>query len=146
MKTHERNNLGIFNKHRPWDPTKVIFNLSSKTLFKWLSTIFASGLDFTHLQIQFFKKLAFSLKSISDGLNISFNSAKSFFQTLAYKYFYNFKHFKIFSLIIKKTWPWSAQYTLTLQNSFKYLLPFKKCFIKLKIRWIIFFMGLLWHF
>ena len=98
--------LGINNEIKPCNPDDVIFNYSSVNLSERLKTLLAFGLDFNlpTYNINFyqyflkFERLMLSLKH-ADCTNITEFKLKM--KSLAHKYYYGFKSYKIFSIISK---------------------------------------------
>ena len=109
--THERKlrNLGIENDIKPCDAEKVIFNYSSIILPSRLKFLLAFGLDFCLpiYKLNFYKyficfeKLSMNLKNESCVGN--FNEFRDQLKSLAFKYFYSFKPYKIFSSVFKQS-------------------------------------------
>ncbi|KAG1682668.1 hypothetical protein GQR58_010742 [Nymphon striatum] len=107
--THKKklHNLGITRSLQPCDPSKVIFNFSHVSLSPRIKSLLAFGLDFKLpvFKINFFRyflsfeKLLTNLKSRNVLSSDSFTDASKQIQTIALKYFHNFKPFKIFSPI-----------------------------------------------
>jgi len=107
--THERKlrNLGIENDLQPFDPDKVVLNFSSVSLSQRVKTMLAFGLDFclpVHKLNYFsyflsFEKLFLRLK---DRVCVNSTEFSDQIRTLAFKYFYNFKPYKIFSAIFSR--------------------------------------------
>ena len=108
--THRKklHNLGINGDIAPCNPDNVIFNFSSFTLTPRMKFLLAFGTDFNLpvFNLDFFKyflsfeKLAFSLKQLSAS---EFLRIRNPLKNLAYKYYYNFKPYKIFSSVFSKT-------------------------------------------
>ena len=112
-KTHDKKlkSLGITNSLDSLDPSKVIFNFSRKRLSSKEESLLAFGLNFKLpcFNINFFKYFtAFeNLYQILSRLDIydprcNFNLKDSFKSTIL-KNFYNFKPWKVFSPIFKKS-------------------------------------------
>ena len=112
MRIHDRKlwNLGIANELEPCNPESVIFNFSSKQLSSRIKFLLSFGLDFglPVYNINFFdyflsfEKLAFTLKNQPIVSPFNFNDVKKQLQSIAFKYFYGFKAFKVFSPIFTK--------------------------------------------
>ena len=110
--THEKKliNLGACNGLKSCDPTKVIFNFSSKVLSDREKYLLSFGLDFCLpvFKPNYFKYfLAFEslitrLKSFCLARECNFNDVVNNVKTIACKYFYGFKSFKVFSPIFTK--------------------------------------------
>ena len=108
--THRRKlfKLGIKNELSPCDPDKVIFNFSSVCLCKRTKFLLAFGLDFCLpvYKLDFYKyflsfeKLIYFLREANCS---DFREFRDKIKSISYKYFYNFKSFKIFSAIFKKS-------------------------------------------
>jgi len=109
--THDKKlkNLNIHNNLVPCDPDSVVFNYSSVSLSPKLKTLLAFGLDFC-LPIyklnyfQYFLKfecLASRVKRL-DCNAFEFSIFMNKLHSLAYKYYYNFKSYKVFSSIFTK--------------------------------------------
>ena len=109
---HERklNNLGIYNRITPCDPDKVIINLSSKQLTNRVKYLLAFGLDFglPIFKLDFvkyfysFESFVAKVKFFNCINNHVFNYFLREIKYLSFKYFYNFKPYKVFSAIISK--------------------------------------------
>ena len=105
------NRLGINNDLQPLDPNKVIFNHSNRVLSHKEKFMLSLGLNFKLpiFRINYFKYFyAFeNLYYILSKFPISqFQNAiplKTSLQNIACKYFFNFKPYKVFSPIIKKS-------------------------------------------
>ena len=101
--------LGVNNKLSPVDPQSVVYNFSSLSLSKRVITLLAFGLDFG-LPIykidyfQYFLKFEslFSRLGKLECTQNDLNELKSKLHFLSYKYFYNFKPYKIFSCIFNR--------------------------------------------
>ena len=111
--THNRklNNLGILNKLKPLDPSKVIFNYSSYRLSSKESNLLALGLNFKLpvFKLNYFRYfLSFEkLFEVLDKIPIYNpreipNVLSDSLKIIANKYFYNFKSHKVFSPFISK--------------------------------------------
>ena len=97
------------NSLQPCDPNTVIFNYSSVTLSNRLKTLLAFGLDFglPIFKLNFYN---YFLKFENLANNIKFKFANNNhvdevlnnIQSVAFKYFYGFKSFKVFSSIFTK--------------------------------------------
>ena len=107
--THEKklDNLGIDAKLAPCDPNKIIHNYSSVTLPPRVKYLLAFGLDFCLpvYNINFynyylsFEKLANYIK------NTQCNNKQNLIselRTMAHRYYYNFKPYKVFSSIFSR--------------------------------------------
>jgi hypothetical protein len=106
--THQKklDNLGIHNGIHPCNPDKVVFNYSSYSLEPRTKFLLAFGLDFCLpvFKLDFYKfflafeRLALSIK------NVSITNRQEFLgnlQSLAYRHFYGFKSYKIFSSVFQ---------------------------------------------
>ena len=112
-KTHEKKleNLGVNNSLNPLDPGKVIFNYSNRLLTPKEEGLLAFGLNFKlpHFKIDYFKYfLAFEnlyqvLRKQSTYQEDQQPSLSSTLQSIAFKAFYNFKPYKVFSPIFSKS-------------------------------------------
>ena len=106
--TKKLENLGVRNDLEPCNPDAVIFNFSSVTLSPRLKYLLAFGLDFCLpvYSINFnqyflsFEKLIQALKNCSQSVTPEVNSR---IKAIAYKCYYNFKPYKIFSAIFSKS-------------------------------------------
>ena len=103
-------NLGIHNNLGPYDPNKVIVNVSKRTLTNRERNLLAFGLNFSLpiFKIDFFKyflsfeRLYKTLSSL-EPYNVNNNvNLKSSLHNLSMKLFYNFKPFKVFSPFFSK--------------------------------------------
>ena len=105
------NRLGINNDLRPLDPNKVIFNHSNRILTEKEKFMLSFGLNF---KLPIFKinyyKYFYAFENLYHTLSTLpiFNSEntpplKTSLQNIACKFFFNFKPYKVFSPIIKKT-------------------------------------------
>ena len=111
QKTHDRklHNLGINNELQPCEPDSVVFNYSSINISPRLKTLLAFGLSFCLpvYKVNFYKYFL-SLESLVYRLNHSVNNCSNIpnfldqLHALSFKYFYNFKPFKVFSVIFSK--------------------------------------------
>ena len=112
-KTQERklSNLGVNNSLKPLDPNKVIFNYSSRLLTPKEESLLAFGLNFKlpHFKIDYFKYfLAFEnlyqvLRKQDAYREDQQPPLNSTLQSIAFKAFYNFKPYKVFSPIFSKS-------------------------------------------
>ena len=99
-------NLGVQNRINPCDPSKVIFNFSKITIPPRVRHLLAFGLDFglPVLKLDFCKfflpieKLAYDLKD-RKPLTGDFDKFCHELKATTFRYFYNFKPFKIFSAV-----------------------------------------------
>ena len=108
--THRKKlrNLGINGEIAPCDPDSVIFNFSSLNLPPRMKFLLAFGLEFNlplhklnfYKYFLSFEKLAFSLKQRSAS---DFSKIKNSLKTLAFKYYYNFKPYKVFSSVFSNS-------------------------------------------
>lgn len=99
--------LGIQNEIAPCNPDNVIFNFSSHALANRTKFLLAFGLDFCLpiYKLDFYKYfLAFEklVYVLTNDNCANFREFKELIKTLSYKYFYNFKSYKIFSCVFKK--------------------------------------------
>ena len=98
--------LGIDNELGPVNPDSVVYNYSSITISHKLKTLLAFGLDFALpvYKINFFsyfmkfESLVVKLKKLV-CTEINFNEFLKNLQTLSYKYYYNVKSYKVFTVI-----------------------------------------------
>ena len=103
-------NLGIHNNLGPFDPNKVIVNLSKRVLTNRERNLLAFGLSFSLpiFKIDFYKYfLSFERlhKTLSTFLPYNVNNnvnLKSCLHNLSMKLFYNFKPYKVFSPFFSK--------------------------------------------
>ena len=105
---HERKlfNLGVKNNIEPCNPDEVIFNYSSLTLDQRTKFLLAFGLDFCLpvFKLDFYKYFLPFEKCVLHLKNdhcLDFPEFTNRIKSLAYKYFYNFKSYKIFSSVFK---------------------------------------------
>ena len=103
-------NLGINNDLNPFDHSRVVFNYSSIELSPRLGTILDFSLDFflPVYKINFcnyFLKYESLIARISKLQGYSENSTKILhkLQVIAFKFYYNFKTYKVFSCIFKRS-------------------------------------------
>ena len=111
--THDKKlrNLGINNKISSLNPEKVIFNFSNRTLSNKEQSLLAFGLNFKIpiFNLNYFKYfLAFEnlYKTLTNQPQYNENKnppLKSTIKSIACRYFYNFKPYKIFSPIFNKS-------------------------------------------
>ena len=112
-KTHDKKlrDLGINNNLSSLDPQKVIFNYSSRTLTDKEQSLLAFGLNFKLpiFRLNYFKYfLAFENLYRTLVKQPQYNSEsqpplKSTIKSIACRFFYNFKPYKIFSPIFNKS-------------------------------------------
>ena len=112
-RTHEGKleKLGINNNLNCIDPKKVIFNISSRSLTEKEESLLSFGLNFKlpNFKINYFKfflsfeKLYNNLSKLQAYNDNNLPPLKICLQNLAYKAFYNFKPYKIFSPIFSKS-------------------------------------------
>ena len=105
--THKRklHSIGIDSSLEPVNPNKVIFNYSTIQLPERIRFLLAFGLEFCLPVFKLdyfkyflsFKRLAYTLQQKQSHNFKTFNEQ---LKCLAFKYFYNFKPFKVFSAII----------------------------------------------
>lgn len=104
-------NLGLKgNSLQPCDPNKVIYNFSAITLSNRLKTLLAFGLDFglPIFKLNFFKYFL-KFENLTNRIKTKFNDHENLnevidnIQATAFKYFYGFKSFKVFSSIFTKS-------------------------------------------
>ena len=112
QETHRRklSNLGANNSISPLDPNQVIFNFSSRSLTSKEKNLLAYGLNF-NLPIfkldffNFFLSFERLYRILKDKPIYNSNqqpSLKSILHNLAFRVFYNFKPYKVFSPIFNK--------------------------------------------
>ena len=102
--------LGIHNSIKPCDPSSVVINLSSIDISDHLKFLLAFGLDFNLplFKLDFVKYFfnfenLISIVKIKNVLNeLTFKNFTKEVQNLSYKYYYNFKHYKIFNAVFTK--------------------------------------------
>ena len=104
--TRKLNSLGVKNNIEPCDPDKVIFNFSSLVLDQRIKFLLGFGLDFCLpvFRLDFYKYFMSFEKLMQTLKNSHCSDLPEFtnrLKTLAYKYFYNFKSYKIFSSVFK---------------------------------------------
>ena len=111
--THRRKlrNIGITNNLNPCNPEKTVLNYSSSIISPRLRTLLAFGLDFC-LPVyklnyhKYFLKFERFFHNVMNNKNVHCTNPSEFqsnLRTLAYKYFYNFKPFKVWSDIFKSS-------------------------------------------
>ena len=111
--THEKKlkNLGIRNNISPLDPCKVIFNYCNRTLSNKEQSLLAFGLCFKIpiFKLNYFRYfLAFEnlYKTLTNHPQYNENNnppLKSTIKSIACRYFYNFKPYKVFSPIFNRS-------------------------------------------
>ena len=109
--THSKKlrNLGIRPDLSPCDPNSVVHNFSSAILPNKVRTLLAYGLDFClPIANLNFIKYFFPLEKISAIMKQKYGSRPDFqnfiseLKHTAFKYYYNFKSYKVFSIIFTK--------------------------------------------
>lgn len=111
-KTHERKlqRIGIHTDCQPCDPSKVIFNLSSKPVPNRIKFLLAFGLDFKlpvwklHFYDYFlsFEKLIHSISRLHLPERFQFQDVTTKLRNVCHKYYHGFKSSKVFSSIFTK--------------------------------------------
>ena len=108
--TKKLKDLGIYNNLDPCNPDNVIFNFSSINLSPRLRTLLAFGLDF-NLPIYKLNFFSYFLKFEQFFNDISYNNVIDFenrtefklkLKSIACRYFYSFKPYKVFSAIFSR--------------------------------------------
>lgn len=110
--THERKlrDLGIKNNVSPCNPDKIVFNFSSICLTARMQILLAYGLDFCLpiYKVDFYKyflsfeSLVSRIKSLNLDKTADFPEFMNQLHSLSFKYFYNFKSYKVFSAVFSK--------------------------------------------